>query len=190
MQCWKNYYKTLAKRSGQSNLTKGRIATTHGRFNHICQVAPMWTISNTCFVGPTRVHIPNGFSIGSVVFVQFTAHPILYNGLPPSPSKLPVRVGGSGPRCNTWFLGPPKSTYQTTSWSVQQFLQGSQSWQAKWQTDHATLSVTIGCTYVHSTAMQPKNTVLYFLYCASQTSLCLHQTDLFLVCISQHLDAL
>jgi len=26
--------------------------------------------SNTCFLGPTRVHIPNGTSIGSAVFVR------------------------------------------------------------------------------------------------------------------------
>ena len=32
--------------------------------------------------------------------------PILYNGTPLSPSKWPIIMGGSGPRCNTWFLGP------------------------------------------------------------------------------------
>jgi len=42
------------------------------------------------------------------------------------------------------FLGPPDSTFQTASRSVQPFLQGSRSWQTDRQTDHATPSVTIG----------------------------------------------
>jgi len=44
------------KTTGQSNLTTGRIAAAHGRFNSIGQVAPVRTppINNTCFLGPTR----------------------------------------------------------------------------------------------------------------------------------------
>jgi len=61
---------------GQSNLTKGRIAVAHGRFNRIRQVAQMCTPSNTCFHAPTRVHIPNGILIGSAVFAQLTALPL------------------------------------------------------------------------------------------------------------------
>ena len=40
--------------NGQSKLIKDRIAAPHGQLNRIRQVAPMWTPSNTCFVGPTR----------------------------------------------------------------------------------------------------------------------------------------
>jgi len=47
-----------------NNLTKGRIATAHGRFNRIRQVASMST-SNTCFTGHTTHSIPNNISIGS-----------------------------------------------------------------------------------------------------------------------------
>ena len=36
------------------------------------QVAPMCTPSNTCLLGPSRVHIPNGISIGSAVFAGLT----------------------------------------------------------------------------------------------------------------------
>jgi len=32
----------------------------------------IWTPSNTCFLGPIRVHNPNGISIGSAVFAQIT----------------------------------------------------------------------------------------------------------------------
>jgi len=51
---------------------KCRIAAEHGRFSRIRQVAQMCTPSNTCFLGPTRVHNPNCISIGSAVFAGFT----------------------------------------------------------------------------------------------------------------------
>jgi len=47
---------------------KSRIAAAHERFTCVHQVAPMCTPSNTCFRGPTGVHIANGISIGSAVF--------------------------------------------------------------------------------------------------------------------------
>jgi len=40
---------TCMKTSGQSNLTKGRITATYGRFNCIHKMAPMYNPSNTCF---------------------------------------------------------------------------------------------------------------------------------------------
>ena len=54
-------------------------------------------------------------------------------------------------------LSPPKSLTQMASWSVQPFLQGLVLWQTDRLTDHTTQSVTIGCIYVHSTAIWPKN---------------------------------
>jgi len=54
--------------SGQSNLTTGRIAAAHGRFSWICQVAPVLTSPNTCFLESTHVQIPKGISIGSAAF--------------------------------------------------------------------------------------------------------------------------
>jgi len=42
----------------------------HRRFSRIRQMAPMCTLSNTCFLGPTRVHNPNGMSIASAVFAR------------------------------------------------------------------------------------------------------------------------
>ena len=52
----------------------------------------------TWFLGPTRVQIPNGISIGSAVFAQTTALqcPILYNGRP-FPSKFPLPMGDMEP---------------------------------------------------------------------------------------------
>ena len=72
--------------SGQNNLTTGRIAAAQRRFNGICQVAPVCTPPDTCFLGPTRVHNPNCISIGSAVFAQLTAESLLFTmGLPFSP---------------------------------------------------------------------------------------------------------
>jgi len=60
------------KPSGQSNFAKDRVAAAHGRFIGIRQVAPVCTPPNTCFPEPTRVHNPNGISIGRAVFAGFT----------------------------------------------------------------------------------------------------------------------
>jgi len=70
--------------SGQSKLTKGRIAAADGQFSRIRQVAPvcpaMWAhwhhLANTiklCFLRPTGVHNLNSNSIGSAVSTQRTA---------------------------------------------------------------------------------------------------------------------
>jgi len=104
------------KTSGQSNLTKRRIAAAHVRFNRIRQVAPMCTPSNMCFLVPTRVHTPNGISIGSAVFAHLTAE-CLYTlqRAAPSPSKSPFRMGDLNPRLIHGFLGPLESTTKTAS---------------------------------------------------------------------------
>jgi len=83
--------------------------------------------------------------------------PILYNGTPLPPSKLPLSMGGSGPHLIHGFLGPPESTTQMASQSVQPFLQDSLVWQTDRPTDHATPLVTIGRIYVYCTAMRPNN---------------------------------
>jgi len=55
--------------------------------------------SNTCFLGPTRVHIPNGLSNGSAVFLHSSLQsvPVRECPGPASPSKLPVRMARSEP---------------------------------------------------------------------------------------------
>jgi len=72
--------------------------------------------------------------------------PILYNGTPLPPSKLPLPMGDLDPHLIYGSRGPPESSTQMASWSVQPFLQGSLVWQAD-----ATRSVTIDHIYVHST---------------------------------------
>jgi len=67
--------------------------------------------------------------------------PILYNGMPLSPSKLPRPLDGSEPPSNTWFLGPTRVLNPTASRSEQPFLQGSSVCQTDRQTDRPRYSV-------------------------------------------------
>ena len=63
--------RTLIITISQHNLTQGRIAAAHGRFNHIHQLAQMCTpVSHMCFLGLTGVHIQHGISIASAIFAQ------------------------------------------------------------------------------------------------------------------------
>jgi len=59
---------------------------------------------------------------------------IVYNGLPVSPSKLPLPMLASGPHVIRSSLGPPESGTQMVTLSFQPFLQGS----LLWHTDRAT----------------------------------------------------
>jgi len=82
---------------------------------------------NTCFPTSTRVHITNSISISSAVFAQLTTTecPILYNAPPPSPSILPFPMRDLDLHLIYCSLGPPESSFQTASRSVQPFLHGS-----------------------------------------------------------------
>jgi len=77
--------------------------------------------------------------------------PILYNGTPLSPSKLPIPMGGSGPPSNTWFPGPTRVLNPNGISIASAILAGLTSVK-----DHATRSVTIDRIYVRSTVMQSK----------------------------------
>jgi len=68
----------------------------------------IWALYNTCFVEPTRVHNPNGISIGSAVFAQITRQSvaILYNGTP-LPLKIAHSHGRTSTPSNTWFPTHP-----------------------------------------------------------------------------------
>jgi len=92
--------------------------------------------SKTWFLGPIRVHNPNGISIGSAVFAQMTVECpyALQWDVPPlkiasSHSGIWTPIHGS--------LGPPEPTTQTASRSVQPFLQDS----LVWRTDRLCYSV-------------------------------------------------
>jgi len=82
---------------------------------HQCEPSPPQ--SNTCFLGPVQVHIPNDISIGSALFAQLTAkYP---EWLLLSPIKIAPHMGIlEGLHVIHGSLGLSESTFQTTSRSV------------------------------------------------------------------------
>jgi len=115
--------------------------------------------SNTWFLGLTRILNPNGISIGLSRFCTAHRRVSLYFAMSrPPPSKLPLHMRG----CLHGSLGPPESSTQTTSRSVQPFLQGLLFCDRPTDRpiDHASRSVTVGRIYVRSTAMRPNKNKL------------------------------
>jgi len=102
-------------------------------------IGATWRIRlNLCILRPTRVHktttqtAPR--SVQPCLHRWLRSVSILYNGLPVSPSKLPLPMLVSGPHVICGSLGPPESWTQMATWSFQPFLQGS----LVWHTDRAT----------------------------------------------------
>jgi len=82
---------------------RGEIFLSHNNCPFACRIRAPYI---TCFLGPTRLHNPNGISIGSAVFAQFTPVSSGMSGraLPPQNCPFPW-LCGSVPSSNTWFLG-------------------------------------------------------------------------------------
>jgi len=150
------------KQIGQVIWQKGRIAAAHGRLSGIRQAVPVCTAPNTCFLWLTRVNNPNDISIRSAIFAQLTAVSLPTRRACPVtsfPLKIAPSHGRSGPHLIHGSRGPPESSTQTASRSVQPFLQGSLLWQTDRhviQADHASRFVTIGRIYVRSIVTRPK----------------------------------
>jgi len=108
------------------------LCTAHGRVSsgmpgHVlspnnCPFAwGIWAPSNNiCF------HNSNGISIGSAVFLGFTAEwPYTLLWAAPFPPKLLLPMGDLDTHLTHGSFGSPESSTQIASWLVQQFLQGS-----------------------------------------------------------------
>jgi len=138
-----------------SNLTLGRIAATHGRLNCIRQMAPMCTPFST-HRSASAPYQRTGTAPSPLSYFEYFDRrtcPVMSLACPFSPSKLSLYV-----------LGPPESTSQTASWSVQPFLQGSRSWQTDRQTDHVwRYFVCSNRPHQGSAAMWPKSHVVHVL---------------------------
>ena len=96
----------------------------------------IWTPISSWFLGPFRDYNPKWHLDRLCRFCtddRRVSLPILYNGTPFAPTKLPLPLGIWNPS-NTWFLGPPESLTQTAARSLHPFLQGS----LVWQTDRRT----------------------------------------------------
>jgi len=113
---------------------------------------------NTCFLGPTRVHIPkrhlDQFSRFCTVHgwqsLDFTM------GYP-SPKIAPLHVRIWTPHLIHGSLGHP-STHPKQH--LDQFSHSSTAHLTDRQTDHTTLSETVGRSYIRSTAMRPNYAIL------------------------------
>jgi len=121
------------------------------------QMGTTWRIRlNSCFLRPTRVHNPNGKSIGSAVFAQLTADcPYTLQWEPLSP-KLPLSKGYQDHHLTHNFLGHPSTQPSGISIGSAVFaglILVSQTERDR-QTDHDIWLVTIGRIYLRSTAMR------------------------------------
>jgi len=96
----------------------------------------------TWFHEPIWAYFPNGILIGSAVFAQITAecpYTLQWDAL--FPLKIAPSHGDLYPHLihGSWILGPPESSTQTASGSVQPFLQDSLVWQTGRPTDLQTM---------------------------------------------------
>ena len=92
---------------------------------------------------------------------------ILYNGLPFPPSKLPLPTGDLRPHLIhiPWAHRSPQP-----KWYLDRFSHLCRAHDCDEQTDRTTRSVTIGHIYVHSTEMQPNNTIKISAHCKLSTN--------------------
>jgi len=107
-------------------ITHGRVLS--GKPGHVLSPknGVIWTQSNTWFLGPTRVQIPNGISIGSPVFAQLTAerpYTLQWVTLCFENCSFPWQVLGLHLIHDS--LSIPEPTTQTTSRLDQPFLHSS-----------------------------------------------------------------
>jgi len=145
--------------SGKSNLTTGRIAIAHGRFNHTRQVA---SLSVYCYA----THASLGPSVSKFPMQSRSTQPFLHSsrqrvvilcmGPPLSPLKLTLPVGDLNPIPSnimvSWVHSSPEPKRHLERFSrlcrAHDFNR-----QRDRPTDHAIRSVTAG----RSTAMRPIN---------------------------------
>jgi len=89
-----------------------------------------------------------------VFFAQVTAEcPYTVQWAPISPQNFPF-PWGSGPHLTHDFLGPFEPT---TQWHLNWLSHFCRAHDPDQQTVHTSPSVTIGCIYIHSTAIRPNN---------------------------------
>ena len=96
------------------------------------------SVARSCSADDNAIRYVLPVMIGWVVFVQLTAEsPYTLQWAPLSPTIAPSH-GDLDFRLTHGSLGPPESSTQTASRSVQPFLQGSLLWQADRLTDRQT----------------------------------------------------
>ena len=143
------HYISSSSGSGESNLTQGHTAIADKRSNRICQMKPMCTASNTAQLASTSHRC---WSLGSQ-FEYIDYQTCL--GQPLFALKIAPSHGGSGPP--SWCLGPTGVNIWMAPRSVQQLLQGSQSWQTDTLTDRPCCSICSNRPHLASAEKRPNN---------------------------------
>ena len=116
----------------------------------------IWTYLTHGFLGPPKSST-NGISIGSAVFAQLTAEcPYTLQWASPSLLKTVPPYRRSEPPSNIWFLRPTWAL-NPSSISIDWAIFVGLATVTDWQTDQQTQLVTVGCVYIHSTAMRHNN---------------------------------
>jgi len=112
-----------------------RFSTAHDRKCLYFTMGPLSTrialldLHLTRFLGPMRTKTQTApRSVQPFLHIWPWSVPILYNGSPISPSKLPLPMGWSGLACNTRFLGPTPVLNPNGNSSASAVLQGSLVW--------------------------------------------------------------
>jgi len=131
---------------------QGWIATAHGRFSHVHQVAPMCTSSNTCVFGQTWIHIPKSYPQVQLFFAQLMADsPHTLQWAAPFLSKMPLPMGDLDPH----LVPVPTQVHIPNDISIGSAI-FARAHDRDRPTDHPTPSPTLGRIAVRSTVMPPK----------------------------------
>jgi len=123
----------------------------YNRFTTVIQISLHYTIHVHVCVKIIVTSGQSNLTEGCIAAAYVYSIPYTLQWATPSLSKFSL-LWWSGPHLIHGSLGPPESPTQRAFESVQPFLQGSELW----QTDLATLYVTIGSSTC-STVMQPNN---------------------------------
>jgi len=147
----KNIMSAYATQAGHNKAARRCSATAHGRFNHICQVAPMCTLFG---IRTVPVLLP-----AESLWVRISTAGYVRACPGPGPFRYrncALTCGDLHPHLTRGSQNPPNSASRTASRSVQPFSLGLRSW----QTNRPRYSVCSNRPHLRSTAMRPK--ILYW----------------------------
>jgi len=123
---WKRHINAAKKEECQTQQVAASPRHMDGSivFARLRQCAPPL---KTCFLGPPESKFQTASRLVQLFFLYSSRHrvAILDNGPPFSPLKLPLPTGRSGPHLIHGSFGPPESSTQTASRSIQPFLHSS-----------------------------------------------------------------
>ena len=142
--------------SGQSNLTQGRIAVAHGRFNRIRQVAPVHPISHMLPWAHPCPHPKRHVDWFSRFCAAHGRESVYFTKGRTFPLKIAHSHGRIWTPSNTWFLGPTR-VYNPNGVSIGSIVYAGVTIVTDRPTDRPRYSVCNNRPRLRSTAMRPNN---------------------------------